>query len=330
MCIIRPSSRRSSGSRPMPSRMASRGERARSASPLQRATCRRRCGRCRTAPRPIRCARSRPVPRRPALRRGAARTRHPCSFAVVRFSAARTISPVGRGGGARGDSQLAAHHHADDFVGSGRRHLHRADRLAVAQHRDAVADAKDLVHLVRDVNDGDAAVLQLGDQAEEPLRRIVEQRTGRLVHQDDARVHAERAGDGHQLHLADGERRDRLARAAVQPHLVQKRPAERFDAAEIAPASLRGKCRLPMTMFSPTREVGEQVELLVDDADAEALRVERAGDGGGRAVDARCAAIGPHRPGDNLRQGAFAGAVFAHQRVHFAGAQLRSLRPFKA
>ena len=35
------------------------------------------------------------------------------------------------------------------------------------------------------------------------LRGIVEQRTGGLVHQDDARVHAERARDGHQLHLAD-------------------------------------------------------------------------------------------------------------------------------
>ena len=37
----------------------------------------------------------------------------------------------------------------------------RADGLAVAQHGDAVADAEDLVHLVRDVDDGDAALFQL-------------------------------------------------------------------------------------------------------------------------------------------------------------------------
>ena len=77
-------------------------------------------------------------------------------------------------------------------------------------------------------------------------------------------------------------------------------------------------------MFSPTREVGEQIQLLVDDADAGALRVERAGDGGGPAVDADDAAIGPHRSGDDLGQRALARAVLAHQRVDFAGLQRES------
>ena len=51
--------------------------------------------------------------------------------------------------------------------------------------------------------------LQIADEAEEPLDGVVEQRTGGLVHEEDAGVHAERAGDGEQLALADGERFDR-------------------------------------------------------------------------------------------------------------------------
>ena len=40
-----------------------------------------------------------------------------------------------------------------------------ADGLTVSQHRDAVADPKNLIHLMRHVNDGDTALLQVGDQS---------------------------------------------------------------------------------------------------------------------------------------------------------------------
>ena len=69
-------------------------------------------------------------------------------------------------------------------------------------------------------------------------------------------------------------------------------------------------------------EVGEQVEFLIDDADAETLRVQRSGDFDGRAVERNGAAIGARGAGQNARQGALAGAVFAHQGVHFAGAEV--------
>ena len=78
-----------------------------------------------------------------------------------------------------------------------------------------------------------------------------------------------------------------------------------------------------MTMFSPTREVGEQVQFLIDHADAGALRVERAGDGGGPRR--RCEITPPSGrtdPAMILRQRAFARAVLAHERMHFAGAQV--------
>ena len=163
-------------------------------------------------------------------------------------------------------------------------------------------------------------MLERGDQPEEAFRRVVEQRTGGLVHQDDARVHAERARDGQQLHLPDGERGHGLADSAVQPHLIEEGAAELFHAAETDHAAFR-KMQVADDDILPGGEVGEQVEFLIDDADAETLRVQRGGDFDGRAVDRNGAAIGSGGAGQNARQRALAGAVFAHERVHFAGAK---------
>ena len=110
-----------------------------------------------------------------------------------------------------------------------------------------------------------------------------------------------------------------LADAAVQPDLLEEGPAELLDAAEIDQRGLRGKCRLPMTIFSPDREVGEQVEFLIDDADAEALRVQRVGDcDGSRRRSEMVPPVGARGPGQDARQRALARAVLAHQGVHLA------------
>ncbi len=45
-----------------------------------------------------------------------------------------------------------------------------ADPAAIAQHGDAVGDALDFLHLVRDVNDAAAALLERLDQGEKPFR----------------------------------------------------------------------------------------------------------------------------------------------------------------
>ena len=107
----------------------------------------------------------------------------------------------------------------------------RRHGLPVAQHRDAVRDTKHLVHLVRDVHHRDAALLQRSDQAEQPLHGVIEERTGGLVHQQDARIHAQRAGDGQQLPPSDGKSRHHLAQPAIEAHLLQERPAEGLHAA---------------------------------------------------------------------------------------------------
>ncbi len=77
----------------------------------------------------------------------------------------------------------------------------RADDAAVAQHHDPVAAALDLMQPVRDEDDADAACLQFGDDAQEPLGFRQGEAGGRLVHDDQPGVERERLGDLHQLHL---------------------------------------------------------------------------------------------------------------------------------
>ena len=138
------------------------------------------------------------------------------------------------------------------------RNLARADRFAVAQHRDAIADAENLIHLVRDVDDRYAVPLQIRDQLEQPLRRIVEQRAGGLVHQDEPRAHAQRARDRQQLHLADGKRSRHLA---VNRNASPTCSRNGRQNASISPNRTKrrlGKRRFPITMFSPTVRCGNR------------------------------------------------------------------------
>src|SRR5207248_3903556 len=116
------------------------------------------------------------------------------------------------------------------------------------------------------------------------LGGVIEQGAGRLVHQDDARVHAERSRDREQLHLPDGERRGPGPYLASQARLVKKGTAELLHATEIDDAALR-EMQIADDEILAGREVGKKIELLVDDPDAKALRFERAGDFDGRAVD---------------------------------------------
>ena len=101
--------------------------------------------------------------------------------------------------------QLAPHHEGDELVPievGGRKCVHE---LAVAEHRDVVGDLEDLVHLVRDVDDRLAALAQLVDHPVEVGHLDLGDRRGRLVHDDDPRVKADRLGDLDHLGLSDRE-----------------------------------------------------------------------------------------------------------------------------
>lgn len=96
---------------------------------------------------------------------------------------------------------LAAHHQVRQAVLRGVRHVDGVDDVAVAQHRDAIRDRQHLLELVADVEDGDAAVMEVADEGEQPFDLGGRQAGGGLVHDQQAGVARERLGDLQQLLL---------------------------------------------------------------------------------------------------------------------------------
>ncbi len=107
----------------------------------------------------------------------------------------------------------------------------------------------------------------------------------------------------------------------IKSDLIEERAAELFHTAEADQTAL-GIMQVADDDILAHGEIVEQVQFLIDDADAEALRVQRSGDFDGRSAQRDGSAVGARRPGQNAREGAFAGAIFAHEGMHFAGAEL--------
>ena len=101
--------------------------------------------------------------------------------------------------------------------------------------------------------------------------------------------------------------RTSAARAFMAPQSTTPMPATRRIGA------------WPMNMFSATRELGVEAELLVHRGDAGRLRLVWAVEGHVLAIHAERAAVRPMHPGDDLDERGLAGAVLADQRVDLAG-----------
>ena len=218
--------------------------------------------------------------------------------------------------------QRAADHHGDDLFHRRRLGGHGVDIFAVAHDRHAVGDALQLVHLVRDVDDADALRLEPANDREELVDLGVVQRRGRLVHDQHARAVGQRLGDLDHLLAGDGQPRhfrtgielqmhrgEYFGRVGVELGVVEQHAAELLRLAADEDVLRRG-------------EVGHQVQFLMDDADAELLGAARRIDLDRLAVEQDLAFVGLVDAGENFHQRRLAGAVLAHQRVHFAGAKL--------
>ena len=89
----------------------------------------------------------------------------------------------------------------------------RADHARRLHHGDAVGQIEDVVNVVADQEDADAFLLELLDEVAHLGGLGGTERGGRLVHDQDAGVEVDRAGDGHRLALAAGERHHRRLEA---------------------------------------------------------------------------------------------------------------------
>ena len=156
---------------------------------------------------------------------------------------------------------------------------------AVAQHGDAVAEAEDLVHLVRDVDDRDAALLQVAQSSRKS--RSTASSKSELVGSSMSRMRAfmlsARAMASSCRCPIESDSTRRPARNRAPP--VEERPAEAVDGSA-------GIAEIADDDVLAGGEGREQVELLVDDADAEPLRVLRIADADRLSVDRDPRAIG--------------------------------------
>ena len=148
-------------------------------------------------------------------------------------------------------------------------------------HRDAVGDARQLFHAMRDVDDADAGrACSRAMMREEALDLAVGERGGRLVHHDDPRVARERFGDFDELLLPDREPRDRHVERQLEPEFGAD--CARFARSRTAGRSMSTAARRLGAEHDVRRrrQLRHQLELLVDHPDAEPL-------GRLRRIDAR-------------------------------------------
>src|SRR5262249_45092439 len=84
------------------------------------------------------------------------------------------------------------------------------DPATVAQDGDAIGDLEDLLHAVRDEEDGHALLTQVGDDAKEAVHLVRREGGGRLIHDEDAYVEGDGLGDLDRLLLGEGQTARRL------------------------------------------------------------------------------------------------------------------------
>ena len=138
--------------------------------------------------------------------------------------------------------------------------------MALVEHRDAVADRLDDLHLVRDDHDGHAQLaVDPAQKLENLARRVRVERGGRLVAEQYLRVGRQCARDGHALLLAARELARIGLHALAQAHQLEQllRPRDGLG--------LRHARDLHRIADVPQRvALGEQVEVLKDHADGAA------------------------------------------------------------
>ena len=193
---------------------------------------------------------------------------------------------------------------------------------AVAQHGDPVGDREDFLQVVRDEEDGQAlaragrAAPGRADRSRRERAAVGSSRT-RIAHPP-----AQRLGDLDLLPLADGQAGDRRARIEVETEVL---PAGSRARRSMPRRSIQG----PMPRLMAERQVLgdrerlDEVQLLVDDADALGERGGRIAEPDLPAVDLDPARVGAKDAAEDLDQRALARAVLAAEGVDLARREAR-------
>ena len=254
-----------------------------------RGRCRRSRGRPRCGPAPTSPASATISPARTS-KRTSKNTPSRVSRSTFSTGAPTVVSCLGNSA-----LELAADHPAHDLVG---RHVGDPrvvhDR-AVAHDGDGVADREDLLEAVRDEQHRGALLAQRAHDAEQPLDLGAGERGGRLVHDQHARVEAQRLGDLDDLLVGDREAADRAARGRAGRRAGRAAPGPRVCIARRSIRLQRAERVVAHDDVLRDAEVGEQRRLLVDHGDAGVARVVRGVEVDRLAVDEHLARVAAGR-----------------------------------
>ena len=192
-------------------------------------------------------------------------------------------------------------------------------QLTVPDDRDVLADLEDLLEMMRDVQDRDAARGELPDPREEPFDAAAFQRRGRLVEQQAAGPGGERPGDLDDLPLLHGQVR------AGQPHIDRETPLGHDlpgprPASAASPPGRPGCGWRPRNTFSATVRPGTTMECWNTVAIWRRQAPTRPGGSGG-AVEAHLAAVRRVDAAQDGDQGGLASPVAADQAQAAPGPQ---------
>src|SRR5579883_860070 len=213
---------------------------------------------------------------------------------------------------------FAADHQADQFGAVHAGHGARGDRLAVAQHGDAVRDGGDFFQAVGYINDADAGGAEAGDDAEQAFDFALGKRRRGLIEDEDAGIGADGLGDFNDLLFRHAEGAGEAAGVDVRRGAGEQVAGAGFAGAPVDAAPEAGTLEREGDVFRHT-ERGEQRRLLVNDGDPHG-----AGEGGAvvrdvPAGDGQGAGIGSDGAGEDLDEGGLPRPVLSDEGVNFAG-----------
>ena len=186
---------------------------------------------------------------------------------------------VGRGGrrSTGGGREFAAQHRRDQGLRAEFARRPFTDPLPVAQHRDAVGHRIHLVQEVRDEENRHALAAQAAQHGEELLHFIVVKAGRGLVEDQHLALDTECTRNGHHLLYRHRAVRQQLRHIDVQPDARQQLAGALVHGSPVDAKTLqRAAARVaPGEHVLGHRQVGAEVHLLVDGADAELLCFER-------------------------------------------------------
>ncbi len=165
---------------------------------------------------------------------------------------------------------------------------------------------------MRNIDDGNAILLELANTFEQPNDFVFRKRRRRLIHYKNSRVLRQRFCDLDHLLLCDAE-------------IVRQRMRIDWSSQQFEQARRFGVHSPAIAQFTPKEDVLRNIEkrdqgkFLKDHRDSEPPCISDGMNAHRLSVDQEFTAIRMVRTTEHLDQRRFAGAVLSHKHVHFAG-----------